>query len=183
MHSITIENILKILRKDKNKAYRMIYDSYFEQLYTIGLRYITDKQIVEEVVQDVFLKIFEHIEKARFEHDAAFFLWIKKIMINACLMHLRKQKIVYDELDVLNEEPIEDKSIYIKFSTQTILKAIHALPTGYRIVFNLFEIENWSHSEIAEFLSISIATSKSQLFKAKKQLQNHLKDIYHETKQ
>lgn len=98
-------------------------------------------------------------------------------------MHLRKQKIVYDELDVLNEEPIEDKSIYIKFSTQTILKAIHALPTGYRIVFNLFEIENWSHSEIAEFLSISIATSKSQLFKAKKQLQNHLKDIYHETKQ
>lgn len=183
MQSISIENILKVLRKDKHKAYRMIYDQYFERLYTIGLRYITDKQIVEEVVQDVFLKIFEHIEKARFEHDAAFFLWIKKIMINECLMHLRKQSIVYEKIEELYHEPNEDNSIYGQFSSQAILEAIHALPNGYRLVFNLYEIEHWSHSEIAAFLNISIATSKSQLFKAKKHLQNTLKDIYHESKQ
>lgn len=174
-----ITHILHVLKRDKNKAYRMIYDDYFERLYAAGARYIVDKHELEEVIHDAFIKIFNNIDKAHFLHDAAFYLWAKKILINECLMRLKQKKIIYEEIENIEVESSADHNLLAKFSAQEIIKAIQNLPSGYKIVFNLYEIENWTHKEIAAVLDISESTSKSQLFKAKKQLKTSLSDLYH----
>lgn len=177
----TIHHIIKIYRQNKNKGCRILYENYLEKLYTAGLRFIIDKQELEEIIHDVFIKIFQNIERANFSHDAAFYLWSKKILINECLMRLRKNELKFEELDKLQEENMPFEVFHSQLSTEQILKAIHNLPDGYRIVFNLYEVENWTHKEIAELLDITESTSKSQLFKAKKHLQNTLRFYYHES--
>jgi RNA polymerase sigma-70 factor (ECF subfamily) len=121
-----------------------------------------------------FLKFFQTIDRFEYVNDAATFAWLKKLMVNGCLMELRMHssflQVAMDELP----EVVQDEAVLHQLSAAEIFKLITKLPPGYRTVFNLFEVEGYTHKEIAAMLSISEGTSKSQLSKAKQMLQQLL---------
>ncbi len=131
-------------------------------------QYVKDIHHAEDLLLSGFLKVFTKL--STFKHEGSFEGWIRRIMVNTCISHLRKKNLVdlYDEDFVFSEvatESLENTSV------TDIQKLIDDLPEGYKIVFNLFAIEGFKHSEIASKLGISISTSKTQLFRARKLLQ------------
>jgi RNA polymerase sigma-70 factor (ECF subfamily) len=118
--------------------------------------------------------MFQAIEDFQYQSEAGFFAWVKRIMINESLMHLRKRKEIQilSINESLDHEP--DLTILDELGSAELLKVIKGIPVGYRTVFNLHEIEGYSHHEIASMLGISVGTSRSQLHKAKKQLREIL---------
>ena len=117
-----------------------------------------------------FLKVFTNLQK--FKNEGSFEGWIRRIMVNTCLSYLRKKNLVdlSDEEYIFNDAATESLE---NTSLEDIQKMIDKLPNGYKMVFNLFAIEGYKHSEIAAQLDISESTSKSQLFKARKLLQEN----------
>lgn len=117
-----------------------------------------------------FLKVFTNLQK--FKNEGSFEGWIRRIMVNTCLSYLRKKNLVdlSDEEYIFNDAATESLE---NTSLEDIQKLIDKLPNGYKMVFNLFAIEGYKHSEIAVQLDISESTSKSQLFKARKLLQEN----------
>lgn len=167
------EKILSGVRKKNRKAQKALYDQYSSLFMAIAMRYLKDVQESEDAVAEAFIKIFTKIKS--FNESGSFEGWMKRIVVNECLMILRKNKKqhLYVPLDdvVIELDPI----VIDKLSAEEILDVVRELPEGYRTVFNLYEIEGLKHREIAEELGISIHTSKSQLIMAKRKLQELLK--------
>ena len=162
--------LVKALKKEDPKAQRQVYDKYSTRMLGLCFRYICDEMAAEDVMVEGFLKVFSKIDQ--FNSDGSFEGWIRRIMVNESLGHLRKQKRILE--DNLSDEAnnIPD---YIQadqqLEMQELLDLIERLPTGYRTVFNLYAIEGYAHIEIAEMLGITESTSKSQLHRARALLQ------------
>ncbi len=136
-------------------------------------RYIKDLQFAEDVMVKGFVKVFKNLEA--FRHEGSFEGWIRRIMVHESITHLRKnQFVVYDETVLEKENPQSTVDTF-GWDVEHIQSLIDALPDGYRAVFVLHAIEGYKHQEIAEMLDISESTSKSQLFKARRLLQEKLK--------
>jgi len=136
-------------------------------------QYIKDIQFAEDAMVNGFVKVFKNLQS--FRHDGSFEGWIRKIMVRESISHLRKQHfVVYDD-EILEKTDFHDIENNSEFDTEHIQRLIDALPEGYRAVFVLYAVEGYKHQEIAELLKISESTSKSQLFKARKWLQQKLK--------
>ena len=128
----------------------------------------------EDLLSQGFTKIFAHISKFEYEHEHGLRAWMKKIMINECLMFLRKRHNFYlVPLNEAEEISVEDVQLE-KMDSHYILQSISELPVGYRTVLNLYVIEGYSHLEIGKLLNIKEATSRSQLNKAKEALKQKL---------
>ncbi len=137
------------------------------------LLYVRHREDAQDVLQDGFIQIFKKLElydpaKGKFE------TWARKVMVNMCLQHLRKHKKWKGIVD-LNEAILSVKASYeisgiASMDLQDLYDVIYKLPDGYRLVFNLYVVEGYSHKEIASMLEISENTSKSQLSKAKSKL-------------
>ena len=142
----------------------------------ICLRYMKNQEDAEDVLLEGFFKVFKNLGKFVYENDQAFFGWVKRIMVNESLMKLRKNRDI--QIMAINEE--FEKEIELSplsdLEAADLLELIRSIPVGYRTVFNLYEVEGYSHQEIAEKLSISVGTSMSQLFKAKKLLRELLNE-------
>lgn len=144
-------------------------------MFLLSYRYVNHKEDAEEIVSDGFIKILLNLPKVEFRNVASFEAWMRKIMVNECLMFLRKRKKTIE-----NERGFESLSthsnIEIEQEAAHLLELILSLPEGYRTVFNLYVIEGYSHKEISKKLSIGESTSRSQLTKArnllKKKYQN-----------
>lgn len=158
-------------------AQRILYDTYYNRWLILCSRYINDSQLVEEVLCNGFLKIFKNLPTAYFISEGQCINWMKQIMINECLMQLRKKKIRYEDIDTIDETFTTEYDPLQQLSLQQILKLIQQLPDGYKTVFNLYTFEQLPHKEIAALLEISEQTSKTQLFKAKRHLQTALKAL------
>ena len=130
-------------------------------------RYVKNREDAEEIMLDGFYKFFKNLSSFNFQGDAALFAWIKKIMINECLMFLRKKTVFNIVSDSVAEEVSLEEEALNNLSAAEIFGLVIRLPVGYRTVFNLFEIEGMAHKEIASLLGISEGTSKSQLSKSK----------------
>lgn len=156
------------------KAQRTLYDKYAAKMLGVCIRYFRDIDEAEDALQEGFIKIFNNIDK--FRNEGSFEGWIRRIMVNTSLNYYKSNLkhyygTDYDEV----EEIVEDEKLkFDNLSVEYLLKIIQDLPEGYRLVFNLYEIEGYSHKEIAEMLGISVNTSKSQLMKAKRNLQKVL---------
>lgn len=140
----------------------------------VCLRYMRNQEDAEDVLLEGFYKVFSNLENFSYESEIAFFGWVKRIMVNESLMKLRKNRDI--QILAINEDLDEEVDIspLEGLNTSYLLRLIQSIPIGYRTVFNLYEIEGYSHEEIAQKLSISKGTSKSQLFKAKKLLREKL---------
>lgn len=166
------EIITGCIRKDR-QCQRVLFDEYAGKFMTICLRYANDQMEAEDMMQEGFIAIFKSIEQ--YKNEGVFGGWLRKILVNAALGVLRKKRFQFTEInDSSNDyQPIEAYS-YSHLGEEELLKLINALPNGYRIVFNLSVIEGYSHDEIAKILDIQPSTSRSQLVKARKILQQQI---------
>ncbi|WP_031528327.1 RNA polymerase sigma factor [Dyadobacter crusticola] len=162
--------LVKALKREDPKAQQQVYSKYSTRMLGLCFRYICDEMAAEDVMVEGFLKVFGKIDQ--FNSEGSFEGWIRRIMVNESLGYLRKQKRILE--DNLSDEAnnIPD---YIQadqnLQAQELLELIERLPAGYRTVFNLYAIEGYAHTEIAEMLGITESTSKSQLHRARALLQ------------
>ncbi|MFL3661562.1 MAG: RNA polymerase sigma factor [Polaribacter sp.] len=164
--------IKKAIQNDR-EAQEQLFVRHSPKMLGVCRQYVKDIHHAEDLLLSGFLKVFTKL--ATFKNEGSFEGWIRRIMVNTCISHLRKKNLVNlsDEDFVFNEAATESLE---NTSVTDIQKLIDALPEGYKIVFNLFAIEGFKHSEIASNLGISVSTSKTQLFRARKLLQkNYIK--------
>lgn len=174
--SLTEEELLQGCRKGKASAQRGLYDRLAPKMLGVCLRYIRDKAEAEHIMIGGIVKVFEKLDQ--FKSEGSFEGWVRRIIVNDCLMYIRKNRNMSLETDIETASNHPDLSVMEdSLSQEDLLKLIGELPIGYRTVFNLYAIEGFSHAEIAEQLNISENTSKSQLSRARKWLQSKLADI------
>ncbi len=158
-----------LLQKDRI-AQKQFYNSMSPKMLSLCRSYVKDIHFAEDCLVKGFVKIFSEIE--HLQDEQKLYSWCKRIMINECLNYLRTHKKIFFVDESLAEETVEwNQSEELNFDAQEILDA---LPDGYRMVFNLFVIEEFSHKEIAKMLNISESTSKTQLLKARKRIKELL---------
>jgi RNA polymerase sigma factor (sigma-70 family) len=160
-------------KRQNRDAQRTLYEFYSGKMYALCYRYVKSKMEAEDVMVMAFTKLFERIDQ--YKGEGSFEGWIRRIMVNESLGYLRKSKNMYLETDIeaADREPNFEK-LESQLEAEDLMKMIEALPTGYRIVFNLFAIDGYSHQEIGDQLGISENTSKSQLSRARALLQKRL---------
>ncbi len=133
---------------------------------TICRRYAGDQHEAEDMLQEAFISIFSHINQ--FKYAGSFEGWLKRITVNTAIKILQKRKVRVISISNVEFEMISpDFNILSDLNTEDLLKLISQLPDGYRMIFNLYVIEGYSHDEIASMLKIKTATSRSQLSKAR----------------
>jgi RNA polymerase sigma factor (sigma-70 family) len=173
IYRATEDELIKGCLSHDRSAQKRLYDTYSSKMYAICYRYVRDAAEAEDILIVAFTRIFEKINQ--FKSEGSFEGWIRRIIVNEALTHLRRNRSMYLEtdLDQVDREPDYDK-LQDHLEEEDLLKMIQELPTGYRIVFNLYAIEGYSHKEIANQLGISENTSKSQLSRARTYLQKLL---------
>lgn len=152
-------------------AQKHIFTTYSPKMLSVCRRYIKDIHLSEDVMITAFVKVFANLNN--FSFQGSFEGWIRKIVTNECISFLRLEKQLFYTEENYSPEEVHDE-INQQFSVEEIQKLIDLLPDGYRIVFNLYAIEGYKHSEIAQMLNISEGTSKSQLSHARKLLKKQI---------
>ena len=156
-------------RKGSRAFQKALYDRYCRKMLVVCLRYSKTTAEAEDIVQEGFVKVFQGIKD--FRQEAKLETWITRIMVNTALNVQRKKLYLYPMVDVTEIVLPEEEVSLSGLNVSQLLEMIQSLPQGCQIVFNLFAIEGYSHKEIAEMLSISEGTSKSQFARAKSLLQ------------
>ncbi len=176
-----LNTIIQGCLHNKQASQEALFKFFFSKMLTVCLRYTSDRDTAQELLQDAFIKVFDKLKK--YENTGSFEGWVKRIVVNTCIDYYRKAK--RDPLFLSEEAVIKDTGESFEdfdqediqeLNTSIIMKEIANLSPAYRTVFNLFVIENYSHKEIAEMLGVTEGTSKSNLAKAKMNLQKALKD-------
>ena len=171
MPDLREEEIISGCLKNDRVAQKALYDQYKTNMYTLAYRITNNFEDANDALQEGFIQVFESLKS--FKGTAQLGTWIHTIIARAALKKI-KNRIHFNELsEVDNSDPIDWGSI---IDVEHLEKAIVSLPDGYRSIFTLFEIEGFRHKEIAEMMNISVSTSKTQLHKAKRMLQEKLKE-------
>jgi RNA polymerase sigma-70 factor, ECF subfamily len=179
------EQIISGCLEGKRKAFTRLFEVYAPVMMGVCMRYSKNRIDAEDVMQDGFIKVFSQIHK--FRREGSFEGWIKRIMINAAIDNYQSNlKHAFHE-DVTESLPSsliadqdgtdDDLPEELQIPHKKLMEMIQELPDGYRMVFNLYAIENFNHKEIATLLGISENTSKTQLFKARKALRKKIESL------
>ncbi len=161
---MSIKQLIIDCKNNDLKAQEQLYRQYAPKLFSVCLKYSRNYTDAQDNLQDGFILIFEKIHS--FSFKGSFDGWLKRVMINHILQLYRKETF----LSLVNEEIIEAEDIVIEEETVSLdflMKIIQELPERYRLVFNLFAIDGYTHQEISELLNINIGTSKSNLSRAR----------------
>ncbi|MCA6423015.1 MAG: RNA polymerase sigma factor [Flavobacterium sp.] len=163
------KEVIELAVENNRHAQHQIYSKFAPKMLSVCRQYIKDVHQAEDVMITAFMKAFTNLKN--FEHKGSFEGWIRRIMINECISYIRVQKKV---TFIQDEYYVEEKHNYIEsqFAVEDIQFLIDNLPDGYRMVFNLYCIEGFKHQEISSMLGINEGTSKSQLYHARKMLQD-----------
>jgi RNA polymerase sigma-70 factor (ECF subfamily) len=164
MFNLGLEQLIQDCKKNNTKAQGELYKLFSSKLFAICLKYSRNRVEAEDNLQDAFLTIFNKIEQ--FKNKGSFEGWMKRITVNTVLQRYRTEKV----FELINENDIEDNSIEIEedsISVDYLLQIIQELPDRYRLVFNLYVLDGYSHKDIADMLHINIGTSKSNLARAR----------------
>lgn len=174
MHTQKLERILNQCKKQDRSAQYELYNLYSKAMYNVCYRMMKEEMQAEDALQMAFVKAFKNI--GSYNYDATFGAWLKRIVINTCISELNKKKVFFQDMD--DQDFVEDEKEEIDYSydIEQIQYAIGLLPEGYRVIFSMYAIEGYDHQEIANVMSISEGTSKSQYSRAKAKLKDLLKD-------
>ena len=140
-------------------------------MYNLAYRILNNREDAEDLLQEAFVECFRNIDSFRFE--STFGAWLKKIIVNKCINHIKRKKIDLTLCETLPPTICEEEE-ETSYDTGKIFKGIEMLPDGYRIILTLYLLEGYDHSEISQILGISESTSKSQFSRAKEKLRNIL---------
>ena len=171
--SKTLDQLIEGCIKRDRKAQQLLYERFAPVMFTVCLRYVRETAEAEDVLVKAFMKVFQHI--GRFEGKGSLEGWIRRIVINEGLAYLRANKTMYLEVDIEKANTTATTNTD-HLGAEDLMAMVQQLPVGYRTVFNLYAIEGYNHAEIAEMLSISEGTSKSQLSRARQLLQKMIAD-------
>lgn len=177
----TEEELIQSCINNEEWACKHVYENTYNQLLGVSIRYTSSQDAAIDILHDSFVKIFRNMHK--YEAGTSLLSWMRRIVVNTSIDHYRREKIRYTEEindSRLGDHAAENLSLS-EFSLEEIVKAIKQLSPTYRTVFNLFVIEGYSHKEIADQLGITESTSRSNLAKARINLQKLivLKELYH----
>ncbi len=166
------KQLIKKAIKGNRDAQRKLYEQHSPKMLSVCRYYITDVHQAEEAMCNGFLKVFTKLNT--YNGEGSFEGWIRRIMVRESISYLRTIKKLYFSDDGAVEHSGSIDNVQTALEVEDIQMIIDKLPEGYRVVFIMYAIEGYKHKEIAEELGISESTSKSQLFKARKQLQEQL---------
>ncbi|NJN34574.1 MAG: RNA polymerase sigma factor [Saprospiraceae bacterium] len=173
---MTESELIKGCICEDRRCQRELFARYAGKMMTVCLRYARHSMEAEDLLQDSFIKIFDNIR--RFEGKGSFEGWIRRIVINTALKNVSRLSFQRENMGLDHvEEGSSDPSVLAELSAEEMLKIIARLPDGYRVVFNLYCIEGFSHREIADLLQIEESTSRSQLTKARHILQQQVLNL------
>ena len=172
-----LKGIIEGCIRNERKAQEKLFKLFYGKMLAVCMRYTVDNDSAQEILQDGFIKIFEKLET--FDFKGSFEGWIRRIIANTAIDSIRKAK----KMPFLSENgtefvtetvnPMEDSELEVfrEMKAEIALQAVQQLSPAYRSVFNLYVLEEYTHKEIGEILGISEGTSKSNLAKAKQNLQ------------
>jgi RNA polymerase sigma factor (sigma-70 family) len=172
---VGLDQIITDCKKNSPKAQEQLYQLYSRKFFGVCLKYSSNYADAEDNLQDGFLIIFNKIEQFNFK--GSFEGWAKKILINNALQKYKGVRFleIMDDTIAEVELEIDDEKISLDY----LMQIIQELPDQYRIVFSLYVLDDYSHKEISEMLTISVGTTKSNLFRArlilKEKIENHIK--------
>jgi RNA polymerase sigma-70 factor (ECF subfamily) len=174
----TDAELLERCRNNEPKAQSLLYEKYGSRMKGLCRRYARSEEDVEDIFQDAFVRVFQNLHTV--QNPETMIFWMKKIFINTAInhyhKHLKQQLNVSD--DILAYHSTNDNDLIMSdLSTNDLLKIVKELPDGFRVVFNMYAIDGFQHSEIAAHLGITESTSKSQYSRAKEWLRKRLKEI------
>ncbi|MFO7940004.1 MAG: sigma-70 family RNA polymerase sigma factor [Bacteroidales bacterium] len=164
------QDLVQGCKKGKRRYQKTLYEKYARKMYGICLSYAHERSQAQDILQDAFIKVFQHI--GQFDIQGSLEGWIRRIVVNTAIDSYRKEGKISNLLQV-NEDLVEGNSRNEGLSDlqmDDLMAQVQRLPDGARIVFNLYAVEGFTHKEIAEQLDISIGTSKSQYNRARKLL-------------
>ena len=171
------DELVERCKQRDSRSYGELYQKYSKAMYNTSLRIVNNTGDAEDVLQEAFTDAFSSI--ASFQYKSTFGAWLKKIVINKSINHLRKKKMDLVDMEKTNvghlpeEDSLDEKDIQLK--VQEIKKAVKLLPNGYRTVLSLYLFEGYDQEEIAEILRVSHATVRTQYMRAKQKLLNLIK--------
>ncbi|MEM6768391.1 MAG: RNA polymerase sigma factor [Bacteroidota bacterium] len=170
------KEIIKGCKAGERKHQHALYERYHKKMYGVCLRYMTDPEMAQDMLQEGFFKVFKNIHSCK--GSGSLEGWVRRIVIHTCIEHLRRaQKISFSGMEGVTARTTDLDAISL-LSHQEILHLIQQLPPGYRTVFNLYVVEGYTHPEISKLLNISVGTSKSQLAKSKQHLRRLLNSCH-----
>lgn len=168
--------LIKRAIKNNREAQHVLFEMHAPKMLSVCRYYIKDLQQAEEAMLNGFFKVFTQMKT--FKNEGSFEGWVRRIMVRESISYLRKQRSFEQLEENINElgetENLEYNLVEAELNVSDIQQIIDQLPEGYKAVFVMYAIEGYKHYEIAELLNISEGTSKSQLFKARKLLQQHM---------
>ena len=176
---MSLNKLIKQCADNDRKAQKEIYQLFAGKLFSICLKYSINKQEAQDNFQDGFVTIFDKI--GQFKFKGSFEGWIKRVMLNTVLLKYRKKTVLNIVTEEIPDEvivDIDDDEISLDF----LLNLIHELPDRYRMVFNLYVLDGYSHREISEMLHIAEGTSKSNLARARAILKQKI-ELHQESQQ
>ncbi|MBN2408845.1 MAG: RNA polymerase sigma factor [Candidatus Aminicenantes bacterium] len=174
----TLSSLILRSQQGDERAMEEIYDRYKRPLYNLAYRYTFDRVTAEDLLQDIFIKIFTHMKDV--QKDATFVAWMYRIAVNTCYSFLRSRRsrngktLSLSEVEGKKEEAVYDG--HEDSLAKALEEALKGLAERLRSVFLLHDVQGYKHEEIARMLGISAGTSKSQLFKARMRIREWLKE-------
>ncbi|MGY0391318.1 RNA polymerase sigma factor [Bizionia sp. KMM 8389] len=168
---MSLKQLIHKCSNHDTKAQSDLYQLFSSKLFSVCLKYSRNYAEAEDNLQDAFMTIFKKINQ--YNHKGSFEGWLKRITINTALQRYRNQGV----FEIINEDFIEDQEVDIDdedISLDFLLKIIQELPDRYRLVFNMYVLDGYSHKEIASLLNITVGTSKSNLARARKILKEKI---------
>lgn len=173
MFNLSLNQLIENCKINDTKAQGELYKLFSSKLFSVCLKYSKNYAEAEDNLQDAFLTIFNKIEQ--YKNKGSFEGWLKRITVNTVLQRYRTEKV----FEIVNENTIEDVELDVdedNLSIDYLLQIIQELPDRYRLVFNLYVLDGYSHKDIADMLEINIGTSKSNLARARQILKQTIEN-------
>lgn len=177
-NSLTERDLIERSLKGDRVSQRDLFDMYSAKMLAVCQRYARHSAEAEDMFQEGFIKVFKNLSK--YKGEGSFEGWIRRIMVNTSLKNISKKSFKNETIGLEDHQQNENKiapEVFSKLSMDDLLALINDLPTGYKLVFNMYAIEGYSHKEISELLNIEVSTSRSQLVKARRMLQRKIEDL------
>lgn len=166
------KHIIEKCKKNDRKAQQVLYTIFASKMYGVCLRYYPNMEIARDILQDGFIKVFQNIKS--FRGEGSFEGWMRRVMVNTALEYHRKTKETIQIVDE-NRSNHPSGNSFINYDYQLLLTLVSSLPKQYRLVFNLYAIEGYTHKEIAALLDITESTSKSNYSRARSILRDRIR--------
>ena len=162
--------------KGERSSQRQLYENFYSYAMSICLRYSKSEEEAVEILNDGFMKVFTKISK--YDQEKSFKGWLRRVLINTALDHYRKNLKFYNHKSIEGVKKVDSYSIEKELDYEDIVLMIRELSPAYKMVFNLYVMDGYTHEEIAEMLGVSVGTSKSNLSKARANLREMLSKTY-----